>query len=316
MRVGFLVLCCILLAGTAHGALCALRPVAQVWLRDTDGFLTVPVEFGQTVSMLVDTGSDAGIASPGLAAGWRRLGGDAAAVSGTGGVTRRVPIAVAPVLGLGGFRLGRVPFPVGVLPQAPRIEPPVEGLIGADLLSRFELEMDVPDGVLRLFEGDGLSPLCRGLPPWAGDYETVPLVRSGDRVSLTVMLDGRPVTALLDSGARSRIVSRRAALAAGVAAGTLDAEAGGITSGIDGRDVIYHWHAFRSLRVGDEVVSDPVLTVTALPAGVDMLLGADWFAVHRVWVSYGTGEVFFQKARGSAPGPRQEAAPPGPARLQ
>ncbi len=300
-----------LTCGVARGASCTLRPVAQVWLRDTDGFLTVPVRFDATVSMLVDTrvsmlvdtrvsmlvdtGSDAGILSPSVARGWQRLGRGATELSGTGGV-RGVAVALAPLLLLDGLRIREVPFPLGNLPQKPRIEPPVEGLIGGDLLSRFELEMDVPDGVMRLFEGEGLSPLCRGLPPWSGQVDTLPLVRSGDRVSVAVTLDGRRLTALLDSGARSRIVSRRAALASGVDEAVLDAEPGGITSGIDGRGVLYHWHRFARLAVGGDIERGPVLTVTELPAGVDMLLGADWFARHRVWISYGTDQLFVQAA--------------------
>ena len=108
------------------------------------------------------------------------------------------------------------------------------------------------------------------------------------------VLDGRPVEALLDSGARSRIVSRRAALASGVEAAVLDGEAGGLTSGIDGHEVVYHWHRFHSLQIGGEVASDPVLTVTPIDGPFAMLLGADWFEQHRVWVSYGTDRLFFQ----------------------
>ena len=66
---------------------------------------------------------------------------------------------------------------------------------------------------------------------------------------MAAALDGRAVTALLDTGARSRIVSTAAAQ---VPPGLLAGEPGGLTSGIEGRESVYHWHRFRSLAVGGE----------------------------------------------------------------
>ncbi len=274
---------------------CGLALVAEVALRDTDGYLSIPVSLaGRPASMLIDTGSDAGLLSPGAARGLPVERGRVAHVSGTGGGARGVPVATVPTLGIGDLSLGAVPFPLGALPAFPRIVPPIAGLIGGDLLSHFEVEIDASGGVLRFYQAHELSSLCRDLPPWRGPVETVGLTPVGNRMALGVSLDGKPITALLDSGARSRIVSRRAALTGGVDAATLEAEPGGITSGIDGREVLYHWHRFDTLRVGGETDRNPVLTVTPLSDPFDMLLGADWFERHRVWVSYATSRLFFQ----------------------
>ncbi len=211
------------------------------------------------------------------------------AVRGTGG-GRDLAVVRVPSMVIGGLELTDLRFPVGALPASPGITPPVEGLIGGDVLSHFEVEMNVPGGWMRLYEGKGLSGLCRDLPPW----ERVTLTRGGHRVELAATLNGYSVTALLDSGARSRIVARQAALSAGVDPAALDAEPGGITSGIGGRDEVYHWHRFRTLAVGSETERGPVLTVTPLGDAADMLLGADWFAQHLVWISYGTSLMFAQ----------------------
>ena len=294
--------CLALLLGWAGAALgderCGLRLVAEVPLRDTDGFLSVEAAVGGApASMLVDTGSDAGLLSA-AAARTGRLPVERrrmAVVSGTGGGSLRIPVATAS-LGLGGLLVRNVAFPLGALPALPRIAPPVQGLIGGDLLSGFEVEFDVAGGVLRLYQASGLSSLCRDLPPWSGVFDTVALTRAGDRMVVPAVLDGRPIEALLDSGARSRIVARRAALAAGVDAAVLDGEAGGLTSGIDGHEVVYHWHRFRRLQIGEEIAPGPMLTVTPLEGPFEMLLGADWFERHLVWVSYGTGRLFFRPA--------------------
>ena len=53
-----------------------------------------------------------------------------------------------------------------------------------------------------------------------------------------------------------------------------------------------------SLRVGDQTTRDvPVLAsnLRVFPI-VDMILGADWFAKHRVWLSYATRQVFVTAA--------------------
>ncbi len=280
--------------GPAHAADCGLRLMADLALRDIDGFLSVEAVLAdRPVSLLVDTGSDAGFLSPGAARGLRTERAHPAELSGTGGRGRNVPVATAS-LALGNLRLDGVPFPLGDLPSMPRIVPAVVGLIGGDLLSHFEVEIDVSRGMLRLYEADGLSRLCRDLPPWPGRTDTVPLTRVGNRMLLAAMLDGRNLKALLDSGARSRIVSRSAALASGADPGTLDAEPGGITSGIDGHETLYHWHRFGTLSIGNETVHGQTLTVTTLRDQADMLLGADWFARHRVWISYGTSLLFTQ----------------------
>ena len=285
----------VLVVSGAARADCSLDLVAETGLRDTDGFLSIAVLVaGRPVSMLLDTGSDAGLLSVRASRGLAVEPAHVARVSGTGGEVRGGPVANGPTRAMGGLSVSGLQVPIGALPAFPRITPPIEGLIGGDLLSHFEVEIDVRDGVFRLYQAHGLSSLCRGLPPWRGPVDEVALTRLGNRMTLAATLNRRPISALLDSGARSRIVSRSAALAAGVDAATLDAEPGGITSGIDGRNAIYHWHRFETLAIGTERHLRPVLTVTPLRDQADMLLGADWFERHLVWISYGTSRLFTQ----------------------
>ena len=278
----------------ARTADCTPRLLATARLRNTDGFLSIVAGVdGVPLSFLLDTGADAGLLSPTVA---RRLALPHATfarahVSGTGGDGRDAPVMRMEALVIGGTLLLRdVPVPLGELPSLPRITPPVAGLIGGDLLRQFAVEIDVAGGTLRLFapQAAGAGP-ARCNPPWTGAFAALPFRWLGNRVVVDVRLDGRKLSALLDTGARSRIVSTRAA---GVAPALLGGEPGGLTSGVDGRESVYHWHRFRSLTVGDERAAAPVLTVAALAEDVDMLLGADWFATHVVWLSYSTGTAF------------------------
>jgi hypothetical protein len=50
---------------------------------------------------------------------------------------------------------------------------------------------------------------------------------------------------------------------------------------------------FRTLKIGDDVLEQPVLWVTDLPpfAG-DLAIGGDYLATRRVWISRAAGQVF------------------------
>ncbi len=290
----------------AVAATCAPRKQTELPLRNDLGFLSAPVAVsGKTVSLIIDTGSEGSLISPWFAQSVN-LPPDPHArthVSGTGGSAGVVPNVIAPSLRLGDTEFGPVSLPLGVLPGRPNIHPPVEGLLGGDILGRDILEIDAPGGRMAFWstppgcpevpppqetEGEGEKPLHAQPLRW----QELKAEFRDERALLHVSLDGHDITALLDSGARSRIVSRTAAEAAGVTEDTLAIDPGGTTSGVDGRISVYRWHRFHNLTVGTETEHNPVLTVSPISENVDMLLGSDWFSTHRVWISYRQGKVF------------------------
>lgn len=289
-------------AWAAPAPSCAPVLLARLTLRDDGGYLSVPaLVAGRPFSLLVDTGAEGGLIDGAVAAALalpvdmqRRT-----ILQGTGGGGAVVPDIVIPDLRLGTARtgllaLGALSVPVGALPGQPMIVPPVAGLLGSDVLARFDVEFDGPGGRLSLWRAPAGG--CTPAPAWRGAYTELPAARLGQRLTVTVVLDGVRLTALVDSGARSRILSQAAAARLGVTADRLAVDPGGEASGVDGRPVLYHWHRFGSLRVGEGVERAPVLTVLPLHEPVDMLLGADWFARHAVWLSYGAGRVFVRPA--------------------
>jgi predicted aspartyl protease len=136
---------------------------------------------------------------------------------------------------------------------------------------------------------------------WTGAFETVSLARDGDRLLADAELDGHAVSALIDTGARWVIVNADAAARIGLDTKVLGAEPGGMAGGVDPHEVLYHWHRFATLRIGQETLRDPVLTVAPLQERADVLLGASWFATHRVWLSYADARMFVQAVRDRAP---------------
>jgi hypothetical protein len=63
-------------------------------------------------------------------------------------------------------------------------------------------------------------------------------------------------------------------------------EPGGLSGGIDQASVPFHWHRFADLQIGPDDIVRPTLTVTELHDVADLLIGSEWFAKHRVWMSW------------------------------
>lgn len=285
-------------ASAAEG-LCHHERIARVPLHDDQGFLNIPVEINKhAASMIVDTGAEGSLLSPEAAERFQvQLDPSVhTLMQGTGGMGRMVPNVVVRSLTLGGLETGPVSMPVGDLPGKPVTQPPVEGLVGGDLLSHYDVEFNVAEGWLTFWSVKSGSSACAGPADWHVIYRAVPLESAGRRVIVQVLLDGKPLRALVDSGARSRILSDKAAERLGVSARTLAADPGGLTSGVDGHQQVYHWHRFQTFQIGQEQEKAPVLTVAPIHDSVDMLLGSDWFAAHRVWISYQKGMLYVMPA--------------------
>jgi predicted aspartyl protease len=170
------------------------------------------------------------------------------------------------------------------------------GLLGTDLLSQFEVEFDFPGRTMTLYRMEG----CHGFfAPWQGDYVALPInprAKQNDFV-IPVKVDGHAIWAKLDTGATTTIITRKAAQAVGVDAAELDndwrrSKMYSVTAAVDTR-----FHSFDSVAFVDTRYRHVMLGVIDEPlADSDILLGMDFLKYRRVWFSYGTGQVFFQRA--------------------
>jgi predicted aspartyl protease len=113
---------------------------------------------------------------------------------------------------------------------------------------------------------------------------------------LPLTVDDRPVRALLDTGARASLMTRRVAAALGVTAPMLelDPERGGV--GIGMASIELRQHRFDRVALGAITVRDMAVNVADMQLpGVDMLLGADWLGPRHVWISYSSGALFIHR---------------------
>lgn len=292
------------LAGCAHspgpippGPLppgCALTLRATVPLRDERNFMLAPVALeGEPATLVVDTGAEATTIMP---AAVQRLGlkPDGLRPTTLLGVAGRVRSQDVRLhrLSLADLTL-RLDNGVGVgdLPAFPGVAPPVSGLLGADVLSRFEVELDLPGRRMSLYS----AQRCAGYLPWPGAV-ALPLDRPrGGLAFVTAQVDGKPVRALLDTGARTTLVTRAAALRLGVSDAALAGDLRHAGVGVGSATIAFRQHRFASIGVPGATMRDSVASVADLRLpGVDMLLGADFLGRRRVWISYATGRLFLR----------------------
>lgn len=299
-KAGVLLFLAFLLFPVGARAACVVDEKTSVPLNITHAAITVPVEAnGIVATFILDTGAQRSVVSQEAV---QRLGlardeWVGTTMSGVGGVQSR-PNADPRSLSLGGVPLVRRTLShdnsltVGILPRTQVGSLVIDGLLGRDFLSLFDLDLDMPDRRLTLYQVHD----CVGrFLPWKGDYAAIPVtVPTDEALVLPVTLDDTPLRALLDSGASSSLVAAPGKFRLGLQPASLQNDPADQVSGLGPHIVTMHRHTFRSLRVGNQTIDHPVIWVAPVQLRpiVDMLLGADWLADRRVWLSFSTRQMF------------------------
>ncbi len=302
------------LAGCAAGPQgCTVQTVADLPLLPHVGITAVEATLqGRKVALLVDTGASVSTVSRNGAQQFDlRPGADARYTDlvGIGGVTF-APIVTVHDLGLGRGLAHSLDLPVAADFSRPVDGLPVLGLFGADFLSNYDVDVDVPHQHFGLYKATGCDPAMRPFDP---PYFEVPFRDEDGHIGLDIKLDGHPVAAILDTGASSTVIDRNAASAAGVTPDLLAADRTRTMSGIDSRAVTVRRHRFGSLEVGDERLNNPVLEVADVQTGTT-LLGRDFLRSNRVLISYGRRTLFIQPVAPGTPAPQRAETPSGSTR--
>ncbi len=272
---------------------CRVETVADLPLLPHTGITAVAATLqGQKIALLVDTGA---FVSTVFRNGAQRFdlrpGADArfTNISGIGGVTF-APIVTVRDLGLGRGLAHSLDLPVAGEFSRPVDGLPVFALFGADFLSNYDVDVDVPHQHFGLYKATGCDQAMRPFDP---PYIEVPFREEDDHVVLDIKLDGHPMTAILDTGASSTVIDRNDARAAGATPDLLAADRGREMNGIDSRPVTVRRHRFGSLEVGDERINNPFLDVADIQSGAS-LLGRDFLRLNRVLISYPRRMLFIQ----------------------
>jgi len=160
---------------------------------------------GRATSLLLDTGAEATILATAAA---RTLGLDLhyeypkAATGLTG--TIKNGVADMKSLSVAGIALPPYPVRVGdiVLPNLEGGAP--SGLVGADILADFDLDLDLPARHLTFYRRQTCPDAA---PVWSRPYSRVAASRSmNDHLFFPVTLDGHRFAAFIDTGAQRNVI--------------------------------------------------------------------------------------------------------------
>jgi clan AA aspartic protease (TIGR02281 family) len=282
----------------AAGAECQMAVVSQLNLTHAaPGFLVTVMLNDKPVQLLFDTGSFTSILnmSTVVRVGLPSMRGEGvdgllSTVSGIGG-GRSAMAVTAHTVDIGGLKGRDYNFIAADI-----IKPPAEGLLSIDLISQFDVDLDVPENKFVLYRpnGDCSAPAAF----LAGPLSSTPLRPHGTdrRPRINVSIDGQTLVAMIDTGATHTAIFRRAAERLGIDSAALEAAPHQTVTGVGPRSVTAITQMLKPITIGGLTFEKMPVAVLDEHTGddVDMLLGADFQRLVHLWISYSSGTLVMQ----------------------
>jgi predicted aspartyl protease len=206
---------------------------------------------GRPVTLLLDTGAETTVLTPAAAA---RVGAQRPVVEFQRQLHSLAGSLETSEVELRSFTAGGVAIPWRRVRVAPVNMPaifagPLDGVVGADTLSSFDVDLDLTQYRMILYQRQ-TCPEAK--PAWTGPYTGIAAGRSkGDHLFFPVQLDGRMIDAFVDTGAQMTVLSTRVAVALGVSESALAHDPPLTTRGVAEEQLSAHLHP-SVLAVGDQ----------------------------------------------------------------
>jgi predicted aspartyl protease len=277
------------LAGPACAGDCALKPVAVLPLGFAQGgqpMIHASID-GVDEPMIVDTGSDHLVISydaqnilqlPTLYGSFSEVQGVA------GGSTTE--FSRADNVALGAAILKNVPVLVSALPANN-----IAGLIGADSLRHFAVDLDFPGRQMTLYDATGCTSIT---PPWQGSYASVKVtIDPQGFIIVPVSINGQIIQALFDTGSSTSLLSFAGAADVGLDPDDAAQIPGLSIQGVgDNATSAVMFHNL-ALGIGGAVYQGVSLEAADFP-GHDyrMIVGGDYMRKRNIFISYATNMMF------------------------
>jgi tetratricopeptide (TPR) repeat protein/predicted aspartyl protease len=171
------------------------------------------------------------------------------------------------------------------------------GFLGQNLLSLGDDEYDLANGAFRMFKATGCDNAVMVYWSKTAPYSVVPIERpDGPHLQAigAAYVNGHRIRVMFDTGASRSFLSRRAAERAGISITSPGVVPGGRSGGI-GRRTVQTWIApVAVFKIGDEEIRNTRLRIGDTDEiDGDMLLGADFFLSHRVYLSQAQHKIYF-----------------------
>jgi tetratricopeptide (TPR) repeat protein len=286
------------MAAQAAGKPCQLENLLEipVTMVDLSPVMTAKIN-GAEAQFLVDSGAFYSFLSHAAAAQYRlkiELAPSWLRVSGIGG-SAEIHVATVNDFGFGSQVAHHIQFLVG----GTDLGKGIVGLLGQNVLGLADVEFDLAHGVVRLVRPhdcgeDDLAYWSRSMPHSVLSIESSTSTGAPQTAVGEAYVNGARVKVKFDSGASLSMLTQEAARRIGVRTDSAGVVPGGLAQGI-GRRAVDTWIApFASFRIADEEVRNTRLRISAadLP-DADMLLGADFFLSHHIYIANSQRRLYF-----------------------
>ena len=166
-----------------------------------------------------------------------------------------------------------------------------DGLIGSRILGAQDIELDPFAGRVRFH---GVAPGCQQLIPFDGPTVAVRLRQAPNGLLFAPLtLDGTTLLALVDTGASGTLLLDPGIDRLGIRSRVAEAPKGGLAKDWSGNTVQGTPLRFREVLIGPARGRDAVIPYVAAPIRVaDAIIGRDYLAQKRIWLSYATVTLF------------------------
>jgi tetratricopeptide (TPR) repeat protein len=174
------------------------------------------------------------------------------------------------------------------------------GLLGQNVFRVADVEYDLANGVIRLVRPKGECKRT-ALAYWSASaqkpYSVIDIEPADARQPHTksvAYLNGVKIRVMFDTGAAQSLLTLAAAKRAGITPGSPGVTDGGSGRGLGHKAVSTSITRFSSFKIGDEEIQHAQLRFgDADLLGADMLIGADFFLSHRIYVASSQRRLYF-----------------------
>ena len=298
IATGLLVAMTALAAPPVRGAGCTLVPVAElpVTMIGTTPGVHAKIN-GRDALFIADSGAFYNIISPAGAAEFNlhqlpATGQDY--IEGVGGYAR------AYVTQVDTFTIFDIAVPkVAFIVAGNDLAGGAVGLLGQNIFHIGDVEYDLANGMIRIIRTKDC--LGKALAYWSAStqkpYSVIDIELSNMHQPHTrsvAYLNGQKIRVMFDTGASRSLLTRAAAQRAGVTPDTPGVVVARDSWGL-GRSLVKTWIApFASFKIGDEEVRNVRLRFAETESlDTDMLIGADFFLSHRIYVASSQKKLYF-----------------------
>ncbi len=250
---------------------------------------------GDEVYLIADTGASFSSLTAGTVAQFKlgsQMGNPYMYTTGIGG-TQSITVTTVRSFALAGYDLSKVLFTV----TDNELGRQAAGLLGYNVLGVDDAYFDLANGAIKLMRASGCGD--RPFVVWdvSKPFSMMPMEPNTGRFKHIVgeaFVDGKRIRVLFDTGASTSILSLEAARRAGITTDGPGVTSGGVQRGIGRRMIPSYIAPVASFKIGDEEVKNTRLRIASMSQlEVDMLLGADFFLSHKVYVANSQGRIYF-----------------------